>query len=206
VGFDPGLTPRGFQRSELKHDELLSNFTCFGFKCNLRPCTVVFASQLSQVALDAHMALLNVTGLTFMSGPMAFGIAANVRVGNLLGAGHPAAARIAGIVSVAAGAAWMACCGVLIVAFRREVGYAFVGDDEEVVNLVARIAPFAAIFQVFDGILGTCNGVLRACGRQSLLAMVNLGGLWGIGVSSGVIITFAMHQVGRCRLTPGLHA
>jgi hypothetical protein len=32
---------------------------------------VVFASQLGQVALDAHMAMLNVAGLTFMTGPMA---------------------------------------------------------------------------------------------------------------------------------------
>jgi MATE family multidrug resistance protein len=44
--------------------------------------------------------------------------------------------------------------------------------------------------QVFDGVLGTCNGVLRACGRQSLLARVNLGGLWGVGVLTGFLFTF----------------
>ena len=69
--------------------------------------TVVFASQLGQVALDAHMAMLNVGGLTFVTGPLAFGIAANIRVGNLLGGGEPAAARVASIISVAAGTAWM---------------------------------------------------------------------------------------------------
>ena len=66
--------------------------------------TVVFASQLGQVALDAHMAMLNIAGLTFMTGPMAFGIAANVRVGNLLGGGDPATARVAAAVSVFIGA------------------------------------------------------------------------------------------------------
>ena len=49
---------------------------------------------------------------------MAFGIAANVRVGNLLGAGAPIA-RVAAVVSIAFGVAWMAACALLIVAFRR---------------------------------------------------------------------------------------
>lgn len=153
--------------------------------------TTVFASQLGQVALDAHMAMLSVAGLTFMAGPMAFGIAANVRVGNLLGAGEPDAARAAAAVSVLAGAAWMAACALLILVFRKGVGVAFVGSrDVDVVNLVAAIAPVCAVFQVADGVLGTCNGVLRACGRQSLLARVNLGGLWGVGVFFGFVLTF----------------
>ena len=92
--------------------------------------TVVFASQLGQVALDAHMALLNICSLTFMTGPMAFGIAANVRVGNLLGAGAPDRARVAAVVSIAFGVAWMAACALLIVAFRRRVGEIFVGSDD----------------------------------------------------------------------------
>jgi Na+-driven multidrug efflux pump len=47
------------------------------------------------------------------------------------------------------GAAWMAVCALLIVLFRRSVGKLFVGaGDTEVVNLVAKIAPFAAVFQV----------------------------------------------------------
>ena len=64
--------------------------------------------QISQVAMNAHMAMLNITGLTFMTGPMAFGIAANVRVGNLLGAGSGFRAKVASRVSVALGVA-MAC-------------------------------------------------------------------------------------------------
>ena len=153
--------------------------------------TVVFASQLGQVALDAHMALLNICSLTFMTGPMAFGIAANVRVGNLLGAGAPDRARVAAVVSIAFGVAWMAACALLIVAFRRRVGEIFVGsDDSDVTRLVAVIAPVAAVFQIFDGALGACNGVLRACGRQAALARVNIAALWGVGVVVGFALTF----------------
>ncbi|ACO63435.1 Multidrug/Oligosaccharidyl-lipid/Polysaccharide flippase [Micromonas commoda] len=155
--------------------------------------TVVFASQISQVAMNAHMAMLNITGLTFMTGPMAFGIAANVRVGNLLGAGSGFRAKVASRVSVALGVTWMACMAALILIFRRQTGEVFVGDkDNEMVMLAAKIAPIAAVFQVFDGLLGTSNGVLRACGRQALLAWMNIIALWLVGVLSGYVITFLL--------------
>ena len=148
--------------------------------------TVVFASQLSQVALDAHMAMMNVCALTFMTGPMAFGIAANVRVGNLLGSGDAARAKLAAAVAVAIGVTWMAACAIAIVAGGDTVGEVFVGTgDPEVVAAVARIAPYAAVFQVADGVLGTANGVLRAAGKQSELAVVNVVALWGVGSRSG---------------------
>jgi MATE family multidrug resistance protein len=105
--------------------------------------TVVFASQLSQVALDAHMAMMNVCALTFMTGPMAFGIAANVRVGNLLGRGDAQAARTAAAVAVCIGVCWMALCAVAIVAGGTTVGEVFVGTgDTEVVETVARIGEY----------------------------------------------------------------
>ena len=154
--------------------------------------TVVFASQLSQVALDAHMAMMNVCALTFMTGPMAFGIAANVRVGNLLGSGDAARAKLAAAVAVAIGVTWMAACAIAIVAGGDTVGEVFVGTgDPEVVAAVARIAPYAAVFQVADGVLGTANGVLRAAGKQSELAVVNVVALWGGGVTVGAVCTFA---------------
>ena len=155
--------------------------------------TVVFASQLSQVALDAHMAMMNVCALTFMTGPMAFGIAANVRVGNLLGSGDAARAKLAAAVAVAIGVTWMAACAIAIVAGGDTVGEVFVGTgDREVVAAVARIAPYAAVFQVADGVLGTANGVLRAAGKQSELAVVNVVALWGGGVTVGALCTFAL--------------
>ena len=50
VQVDPWLTPgfcsrpcACFQCLKLKYDILLSNFACFGFNCNLRPCSLVAA-------------------------------------------------------------------------------------------------------------------------------------------------------------------
>ena len=136
--------------------------------------------------------MMNVCALTFMTGPMAFGIAANVRVGNLLGSGDAARAKLAAAVAVAIGVTWMAACAIAIVAGGDTVGEVFVGTgDPEVVAAVARIAPYAAVFQVADGVLGTANGVLRAAGKQSELAVVNVVALWGGGVTVGAVCTFA---------------
>ena len=80
----------------------------------------------------------------------------------------------------------MAFCAVAIVASGTTVGEVFVGTgDKEVVKTVAKIAPYAAVFQVADGVLGTANGVLRAAGKQSELAVVNLVALWGGVLPSG---------------------
>ena len=42
----------------LNHDELLSNFTCFGFNCNLRPCT----KAGEKFAFDSYRRFLDMYG------------------------------------------------------------------------------------------------------------------------------------------------
>ena len=41
---DPALAFRDFQRLKLKYDALLSNFACFGFNFDLRPCSAAQSS------------------------------------------------------------------------------------------------------------------------------------------------------------------
>lgn len=53
----------------------------------------------------------------------------------------------------------------MFMAFRKKWAYLF-NNDKNVVVLVAQILPLVAAFQVFDGIGGSTNGVLRATGRQ----------------------------------------
>jgi multidrug resistance protein, MATE family len=44
----------------------------------------------------------------------------------------------------------------------------------EVAELVAHILPLVALFQVFDGLSGVTNGILRARGKQGLGALLNI--------------------------------
>jgi|TARA_B100000073_G_scaffold130382_1_gene106838 MATE family multidrug resistance protein len=153
--------------------------------------TVITASMLGEVELDAHNALLSVCGLTFMTGPMAFGIAANIRVGNLLGMGKHQVAKTAANLYISVGLTWMTICSVLIAVFARDIGNVYTDGDKDIADLVVVLAPLASTFQVFDALLGICNGVLRACGRQKILAITNMISLWAIGVTLGTSLAFA---------------
>lgn len=47
------------------------------------------------------------------------------------------------------------------------------------------------LLQVFDGVLGTSQGVLRGLGRQAQLMCLNMVAFWLIGVPTGYTLTFA---------------
>ena len=48
------------------------------------------------MAVDAHTCMFGVVSVAFMSFPFGVATAASIRVGNLLGAGRPQAAKAAG--------------------------------------------------------------------------------------------------------------
>ena len=60
---EPGLTrvdPAGFPRLKLKCDEPLSNFACFGFNFNMRPCNKAAAEACTGIfahSIDPQRAL-----------------------------------------------------------------------------------------------------------------------------------------------------
>ena len=89
-----------------------------------------------------------------------FGIAANIRVGNLLGMGKHQVAKTAHHIL-----SWfdlddnmfcVDCC------FRQGHRNVYTDGDKDIADLVVVLAPLASTFQVFDALLGICNGVLRA--------------------------------------------
>ncbi|KAL6751937.1 mate-domain-containing protein, partial [Haematococcus lacustris] len=124
-----------------------------------------------------------------VSCPFAVGIAGSIRVGNLLGQGMPRTARLSGWLCVAIGGSFMATCAVAILAARHSIGRIFT-NDPVVVGIIATIAPFLALFQVSDGLMGTAQGVLRGCGRQWQLMVYNFVGFWLCGVLLGYLLCF----------------
>jgi len=47
-------------------------------------------------------------------------------------------------------------------------------SDPEVIDLVAKILPLCAAFQLFDALAACCNGILRGLGRQEVGGYVQL--------------------------------
>ena len=164
--------------------------------------TTLLAGYLGTVPLDAHLAMLQLATLAFLSLPFAVAIAATIRVGNLLGAGKPRAARTAGAVTFLICFAFTGVVGVVFAVFRTSLGHVFT-NDKGVIDAVSKIAPIAALFQLADGGQAAAGGVFRGMGRQKTVAARNFLGFWVFGMPVGATLTFAV-GVGLAGLWWGL--
>lgn len=122
--------------------------------------------------------------------PFGLGVAESTRLANLLGAGKPLAARrsahSAAMLSVLVGTG----ISVLLMAGRNRIG-GWVSEDLEVVRLVAEVIPYVALFQIADGLNGSCGGALRGMGRQWVGAVVNSVSYYGGALPAGIWLAFA---------------
>ncbi|OCF54823.1 MATE family multidrug resistance protein [Kwoniella mangroviensis CBS 10435] len=146
------------------------------------------ASILGPVHLAAQSVLLS-TASTFYQVPAALGIAAAVRVGNLLGAGRGWEAKWASRASLLWSLIFAIINSSICVIFRKNWGYLF-NNDAEVVSLVAEIMPYIALFQLSDGIVSTAGAVLRSLGLHTTGALINLTSYYVIGLPFGLWLTF----------------
>ena len=151
--------------------------------------TTLLAGYLGTVSLDAHLTMLQLATLAFLSLPFAVAVAATIRVGNLLGAGEARGASVAGRVTFLVCFAFAGCVAAVFSTCRAYLGYVFT-NDEEVISAVAAIAPIAALFQLADGGQAAAGGVFRGMGRQKTVAARNFLGFWVFGMPVGAILTF----------------
>ena len=80
--------------------------------------------------VDAHTVLLSIESVTFFAFPFGVATAATIRIGNLLGAGLPGAARKAAFVSISLGSLFLLVVGILMVVLRFRMGGFFVNDRD----------------------------------------------------------------------------
>ncbi|ODO05207.1 MATE family multidrug resistance protein [Cryptococcus wingfieldii CBS 7118] len=153
------------------------------------------ASILGPVTLAAQSVLLS-TASTFFQVPASLGIASAVRVGNLLGAGRAWEAKWASRACLILSKSLVPVFEVLLtlysslcIIFRKNWGYMF-NNDPEVVELVASIMPYIALFQIADGVAATAGSVLRSLGLHATGALINLTSYYIIGLPFGLWLAF----------------
>ncbi|KAF9508146.1 hypothetical protein BS47DRAFT_1377777 [Hydnum rufescens UP504] len=146
------------------------------------------ASFLGPASLATQSVLL-VTCSTSYQAPYALSVAASVRIGNLLGAGHASRAKAATSVALLFSLGLGLFFSIILLTFRAKWGYIF-NDDPEVISLVAHILPLCSVFQIFDGLCSVTAGVMRSRGRQSIGALLNFSAYYIIGIPLGLVLTF----------------
>ncbi|KAF2017137.1 MATE efflux family protein [Aaosphaeria arxii CBS 175.79] len=159
------------------------------------------AGRLGTIPL-ASQSVIMTTDQVMNTIPFGVGVATSARVGNLLGArnakGAARSANTAAMLSVILGVV------VLVVLMAVKDFYAKIfNDDVRVIKLTAEVMPYVALFQIADGLNGSCGGSLRGMGRQHIGATVNLLSYYGGALPLGIWLAFhgwglAGLWVGQC--------
>lgn len=146
------------------------------------------AGRLGELPLAAQSVIMT-TDQILNTIPFGIGVAASTRVGNLLGLqsamGAKRASHASALLSVIVGAIVM----IILLASKDVFGYIF-SEEVDVVRLVSKVMPLVASFQVADGLVGSCGGVLRGQGRQHLGALFNLVAYYVLALPVGISLAF----------------
>nr|XP_044986518.1 multidrug and toxin extrusion protein 2-like [Jaculus jaculus] len=159
------------------------------------------AGLINVTELGAQAIIYELASVAYMV-PLAFGVAASVRVGNALGAGDAEQARCSCTTVLLCAGVCAVMVGVLLAALKDVVAYVFT-SDKDIVSLVSQVMPIFTPFHVFDALAGTCGGVLRGTGKQKIGAILNAIGYYGLGFPIGVSLMFAA-KLGIIGLWSGL--
>ncbi|KAL8966840.1 MAG: hypothetical protein Q9183_003189 [Haloplaca sp. 2 TL-2023] len=146
------------------------------------------AGRLGTIPLAAQSVIMT-SDQVMNTIPFGVGVATSARVGNLLGAKNAkGAARSANT------AAWLSMllgALVLVVLMTSKDHFAKIfNDDESVVRLTAEVLPYVALFQIADGLNGSCGGSLRGMGRQHIGAAVNIVSYYCGALPLGIYLAF----------------
>ncbi|KAB5588731.1 MATE efflux family protein [Ceratobasidium theobromae] len=148
----------------------------------------LMSSRFGATSLAAQSVLLVSASVAFQT-PYSLGVSIAVRVGNLLGSGHPRKAKLAAKTAIGMSLVTALTMSTIIMVFRKSWSYMFNGD-EQVARLVSSVLPLLALFQIVDGATAVTDGVLRATGRLGLGAIINMTAYYCIGIPLGLFLAF----------------
>ncbi|OWY98049.1 Multidrug/Oligosaccharidyl-lipid/Polysaccharide (MOP) Flippase transporter [Phytophthora megakarya] len=142
-------------------------------------------------AVAAHSVLVNVNMLvdtTFYG----FSVAANIRVGNYLGAGAFNHAKLARTVALQITFVISCTFAVLLFSFSGVIPRLILGGSESAA-LASKVMAIWAPLTVVDGLNTVCQGVCRGAGKQKSAAISNAVAYYAAGIPFGAYLAFQCH-------------
>ncbi|KAM9320073.1 multidrug and toxin extrusion protein 2-like [Gastrophryne carolinensis] len=147
------------------------------------------AGLINAVELGGQAIIMQLVTIAIMF-PYGIATAANIRIGNALGAGDIEQAKKSSKVVLSCTALFCLAVGCTVLALRNLIGYAFT-YDKDVIMLVSHIMLLFAPFHLCDGINAVSGGIFRGTGRQKIPAITNIFGYYAIGLPVGIALMFA---------------
>ncbi|KAF3384875.1 hypothetical protein F1880_002494 [Penicillium rolfsii] len=146
------------------------------------------AGRLGTIPLAAQSVIMTADGI-LNTIPFGLGVATSARLGNQLGARNAKGASVTAHSSAALSVIYGALVLTVLMATRDHFAKIF-NNDPRVIELTAEIMPFVALFQIADGLNGSCGGSLRGMGRQHLGAAVNIISYYCFALPLGIYLAF----------------
>ncbi|ODV58648.1 MATE family efflux transporter [Ascoidea rubescens DSM 1968] len=146
-------------------------------------------SRFGTVSLAAQSIISNVCVMTYQI-PFAIAIVASTRIANFIGANSKNCAKKATYTSLIFGGIIGVFTAILLSVFRTPIARAF-SNDQEVIDLAARVLIIGATYQINDSINAVAAGILRAQGKQHIGATIYFVSYYLIALP--VAFFFAFH-------------
>ncbi|XP_065854417.1 protein DETOXIFICATION 24-like [Euphorbia lathyris] len=140
------------------------------------------------VEISAFSICLNINAWQFMIF-LGFLGAASVRVSNELGRGDAKAAKFSIYVMLSTSVIMGIVFFILCLIFDRQLSYLFTSSDE-VADQVSSLSILLAFSMLLNSIYPVLSGVAVGSGLQSMVAYVNLGCYYVIGIPIGVLLGY----------------
>ncbi|XP_077215231.1 protein DETOXIFICATION 33-like [Tasmannia lanceolata] len=140
------------------------------------------------IAVDALSICMNLNGWVFM---IAFGFnaAISVRVSNELGAGNPQTAKFAVMVVSATSISLGFVCMAVLLITRNDFPLLFTSSSV-VAKEVTKLSSLLAFTMVLNGLQPVLSGVAVGAGWQALVAYINVGCYYVVGLPLGLLLGF----------------
>ncbi|KAF3339381.1 protein TRANSPARENT TESTA 12-like protein [Carex littledalei] len=145
----------------------------------------------SELAVDALSICVSINTWELMIS-LAFFAGTGVRVANELGAGRGHAAKFAMIVSVVTSLLIGIFFWALILAFHDKIALLFT-SSEVVLNAVEKLSVLLACTILLNSVQPVLSGVAVGSGWQSVVAYVNIGSYYLIGVPFEIFLGWTFH-------------
>ncbi|KAJ7971988.1 Protein DETOXIFICATION [Quillaja saponaria] len=145
----------------------------------------------AEVSIDALSICLNINGWEMMIS-LGFCAAASVRVSNELGRGSAKAAKFAIVTIVITSFVIGFALFLFFLFFRERLAYIFTAN-QDVAAAVGDLSPLLAVSMLLNSIQPVLSGVAIGAGWQSIVAYVNIGCYYIIGIPVGVVLGKIIH-------------
>lgn len=155
---------------------------------------MVMAGWMGKEELGSHQIGMNIAALAFMV-PTGIAIGGSTRVGNHIGAKNPDGARASLRLALRLALSWSLIATPLLYFSRYAIGRTF-SSDPQIIENVATLICFVALFQPLDAAHAVGAGVLRGMGRPNAAALMNFLGFafglpfayfWGVHGGAGIL-------------------